>query len=149
MKLLTAFISGTLFGLGLILAGMTDPLKVLAFLDVTGRWDPSLALVMIGAIGCAAVGFAYAGKRRRTLPDDDLQLSTRREINAPLIVGSTLFGIGWGLAGYCPGPGVVGLWAGSLPAAVFVIALFFGLEAHAWYDQERGQGDADEAVADS
>ncbi|MBK7955558.1 MAG: hypothetical protein IPK02_17290 [Candidatus Accumulibacter sp.] len=149
MKLLTAFISGTLFGLGLILAGMTDPLKVLAFLDVTGRWDPSLALVMIGAIGCAAVGFAYAGKRRRTLPDDDLQLSTRREINAPLIVGSTLFGIGWGLAGYCPGPGVVGLWAGSLPAAVFVIALFFGLEAHAWYDQERRQDDADEAVADS
>jgi uncharacterized membrane protein YedE/YeeE len=125
MKLLTAFISGTLFGLGLILAGMTDPLKVLAFLDVTGRWDPSLALVMVGAIGSAAMGFAYAGKRRHTFLGDKLQLPERRDINTPLIVGSTLFGIGWGLAGYCPGPGVVGLWAASLPAAVFVIALFF------------------------
>lgn len=149
MNLLTAFISGTLFGLGLILAGMTDPLKVLAFLDVTGRWDPSLALVMVGAIGSAAVGFAYAGKRRRTLLGDELQLPTRREINAPLIVGSTLFGIGWGLAGYCPGPGVVGLWAGSLPAAVFVIAMSFGIETHAWYDQTRSPSEADEAAADS
>ena len=96
MKLLTAFISGTLFGLGLILAGMTDPLKVLAFLDVTGRWDPSLALVMVGAIGSAAMGFAYAGKRRHTLLGDKLQLPERRDINTPLIVGSTLFGIGWG-----------------------------------------------------
>ncbi len=149
MKLLTAFISGTLFGLGLILAGMTDPLKVLAFLDVAGRWDPSLAVVMIGAIGSAAVGFAYAGKRRSTLLGDGLQLPIRREISSPLIVGSTLFGVGWGLAGYCPGPGVVALWAGSLPAAAFVIALFFGIEAYAWYDQERGQSDTDEVVADS
>ena len=149
MKFLMAFISGILFGLGLVLAGMTDPLKVLAFLDVAGRWDPSLALVMIGAIGSAVVGFAYAGKRRHTLLGDELQLPSRREINAPLIVGSTLFGVGWGLAGYCPGPGVVGLSAGSLPAAVFVIALFFGIEAHAWYDQARSPSEADEAAADS
>lgn len=148
MKLFTAFLSGTLFGLGLIVAGMTDPLKVLAFLDVSGDWDPSLALVMIGAIGTAAVGFAYAGKRRRTLLGEELQLPTRREIDAPLIVGSTLFGIGWGLAGYCPGPGVVGLWAASLPATVFVIALLFGIEAHAWYDQAAGKDDGEKAVAD-
>ena len=76
-------------------------------------------------------------------------LPTRTDIDKPLLIGAAIFGIGWGLAGYCPGPGVVGLWAGSLPAAVFVIALFFGIEAHAWYDQERGQSDADEAVADT
>lgn len=146
MSLLTAFLSGTLFGLGLIVAGMTDPLKVLAFLDVTGRWDPSLALVLVGAIGTAAVGFAYADRRRRTFLGEELELPTRRKIDAPLIVGSTFFGIGWGLAGYCPGPGVVGLWTGSLPATVFVIGLLFGIEAHAWYEQATGKGDGEEAV---
>lgn len=149
MKLFTALVSGTLFGLGLILAGMNDPLKVLAFLDVAGPWDPSLALVMVGAIGTAALAFVWAGKRQRTLLGESLQLPKRREIDAPLIVGSALFGVGWGLAGYCPGPGVLGMWAGSQPAAVFVIAMIFGIEAYAWYEQASGRSDVDETVADS
>jgi uncharacterized membrane protein YedE/YeeE len=149
MTSLTAFIGGTLFGLGLIVAGMNDPLKVLAFLDLAGRWDPSLALVMLGAISTAAAGFAYAARRRCTLLGEALQLPDRRQVDAPLLVGSLLFGVGWGLAGYCPGPGIVGLWAGSLPAAVFVIAMLFGIEAHAWYDQSRRQTEVGEVIADS
>jgi uncharacterized membrane protein YedE/YeeE len=149
MTCFTAFFSGTLFGLGLIVAGMNDPLKVLAFLDVSGRWDPSLALVMLGAISTAAAGFAFATRRRRTLLGVALQLPDRRQVDAPLLVGSVLFGVGWGLSGYCPGPGIVGLWAGSLPAAVFFIAMLFGIEAHAWYEQSCRQAEVGEVVADS
>lgn len=107
MTCLTAFFGGTLFGLGLIVAGMNDPLKVLAFLDVAGRWDPSLSLVMLGAISTAAAGFAFAARRRCTLLGEALQLPDRRQVDAPLLAGSVLFGVGWGLAGYCPGPAIV------------------------------------------
>ncbi len=133
MKLLTAFASGSLFSAGLILSGMTDPHKVLAFLDLAGAWDPSLALVMAGAIATSAVGFALAGRRRRTLFGDRLVLPATQAINAPLLIGSAVFGIGWGLAGFCPGPALVGIAAGYLPATAFGIAMVFGIEAHAWY----------------
>lgn len=148
MTFLMAFVSGAFFGLGLIVAGMNDPLKVLAFLDVTGNWDPSLALVMVGAIGTAALGLAWAGKRRVTLLGEVLQLPGRRDIDSALVAGSALFGIGWGLSGFCPGPAVVGLLAGYLPAAVFVIAMFFGMEAHAWYSEARRPTDNEEETAD-
>lgn len=133
MKLLTAFVSGSLFGAGLILSGMTDPHKVQAFLDLAGAWDPSLALVMAGAIAASAAGFALARRRRHTLLGEKLMLPAPQAINPPLLTGSALFGIGWGLAGFCPGPALVGTAAGYLPASAFVIAMVFGMEAHTWY----------------
>lgn len=114
------FACGLLFGVGLILAGMSNPAKVQAFLDFSGNWDPSLALVMVGAIGVAALAFRGRAARRGGA------------IDARLLLGSLLFGIGWGLAGFCPGPAIVDLGAGYLPALVFAIALAFGIEAHAW-----------------
>lgn len=149
MACIVAFVSGTLFGLGLIIAGMTDPLKVLAFLDVAGAWDPSLALVMVGAIGTAAIGFAWAGRRSLTLLGEPLRLPDRRTIDAPLLVGSAIFGVGWGLSGFCPGPALVGLGANYPPAATFVIAMVFGCEAHAWYTEARSRSGIREAVADT
>lgn len=157
MKLFTAFISGSVFGLGLVLSGMTDPHKVLAFLDIAGGWDPSLALVMLGAITTSALGFAWARRRNTTFLGEALNLPERQEINTALLAGSALFGIGWGLSGFCPGPGLVGLGASYLPAVAFVIAMIFGMEAHAWFDIARQKdrlGDAgspgsNEAIADS
>lgn len=115
------FACGLLFGVGLILAGMSNPAKVLAFLDFAGKWDPSLALVMVGAIAVAALGWP-AGSGAAAGRGPDLRL----------LLGSALFGVGWGLAGFCPGPAIVDLGAGYLPAVVFCIALVFGVEAHAW-----------------
>ena len=124
-----AFIAGLLFGLGLIVAGMTNPAKILGFLDVTGKWDPSLALVMVGAIAVGLVAFALA--RRRTVSALGLptQLPAVQDIDLRLVAGSLAFGIGWGLAGFCPGPAVVALGAGYLKAAVFVAAMLLGMGA--------------------
>lgn len=149
MKLLTAFASGLIFGLGLILSRMSDPLKVLAFLDVAGKWDPSLAFVMVGAIATAALGFVVAARRRVTWLGEPLALPPRRGIDGPLLVGSVLFGVGWGLSGFCPGPGLVGLGAAYLPACAFVIAMFFGMEAHAWYDEVRNKNTIRDPVGDA
>ena len=99
-----ALLSGAIFGLGLIVAGMANPAKVLAFLDVTGHWDPSLALVMVGAIAVAAPAFFWVRRRPRTLLGETVQLPSSRRIDRRLLAGSTLFGIGWGMAGICPGP---------------------------------------------
>jgi uncharacterized membrane protein YedE/YeeE len=106
MNKLTAFIAGLLFGLGLLLAGMANPSKVLAFLDLAGAWDPSLALVMIGAIGVAIGPLTWARHQSRSLLGKPMQLPTKRELDPRLIGGSLLFGIGWGIAGICPGPAV-------------------------------------------
>ena len=114
--ILTAFLSGLVFGVGLLVSGMSDPGKVIGFLDVAGRWDPSLAFVMGGAI---LVGF-FAFARARRLPQ-------RREIDVRLVGGSIVFGIGWGLAGFCPGPALVDFGAGIDKAAVFVIAMIAGM----------------------
>jgi len=129
MATLFAFIAGLLFGLGLIVAGMTNPAKILGFLDVTGKWDPSLALVMVGAIAVGLVAFALA--RRRTVSALGLptQLPAVQDIDLRLVAGSLAFGIGWGLAGFCPGPAVVALGAGYLKAAVFVAAMLLGMGA--------------------
>lgn len=132
MKLLYALLSGLLFGAGLIVSGMTNPGKVQAFLDIAGAWDPSLGFVMLGAI--AVSGIAYRlGKRWGVTSHQPAE----REIDAPLIVGSLLFGIGWGVAGLCPGPALVGIGAGLLPASVFVICMLFGMEAQAWLAEAR------------
>lgn len=103
LKSLLALLSGVIFGLGLIIAGMANPAKVLAFLDITGQWDPSLALVMVGAIAVAAPAFMWARRRQRSLLGEPLQIPAAGRVDRRLLVGSALFGIGWGMAGICPG----------------------------------------------
>jgi uncharacterized membrane protein YedE/YeeE len=125
--LFSALLSGLIFGMGLMVSGMTDPAKVLAFLDLAGAWDPSLALVMIGAIGAARVGFALAARRQDTLLNTPLHLPERQDADRRLFLGSALFGVGWGLAGFCPGPAVVATGMGYGPATVVVIAILAGM----------------------
>jgi hypothetical protein len=124
------FLVGLLFGWGLLLSGMTDPGKVQGFLDLFGAWDPSLALVMGGAIAVGVFAFALAKRRTTTFLGGAMQLPTARDIDKPLIVGSLMFGVGWGLAGFCPGPGIVAMAAGQPKAAVFVVAMLAGMLAH-------------------
>lgn len=137
MSLFTALLSGLIFGLGLLLSGMASPAKVLGFLDLAGAWDPSLALVMLGAISVGLVAFAVAGRRSRTLLDLPMQAPPRRSIDRRLIGGSLLFGIGWGLAGFCPGPALVALGMGSGPALLFVAAMLVGMKAFDWLERRR------------
>lgn len=127
-----AFLSGLIFGIGLILSRMADPAKVLNFLDFTGNWDPSLAFVMIGAIAVGLFGFSLAKKRPASLLDKPMQLPTATRIDKRLVVGSSLFGVGWGLAGICPGPALVTLSAGVAPALIFVISMLFGMMLYRW-----------------
>ena len=127
MYAIFAFFAGLAFGMGLIVSQMANPAKVLGFLDLAGRWDPSLALVMGGAIVVAVVGFALAGRRPTTLLGTPSLLPTTRVIDARLIGGSLLFGVGWGLAGFCPGPAFVALGAGHAKALVFVVAMIAGM----------------------
>jgi uncharacterized membrane protein YedE/YeeE len=127
MNALAAFAAGLVFGIGLIVSGMTDPGKVIGFLDLAGRWDPSLAFVMGGAILVGYFSFAAAGRRGRTFLGGAMHLPTRRDIDARLVAGSAVFGIGWGLAGFCPGPALVALGAGIDQAALFVAAMLAGM----------------------
>jgi uncharacterized protein len=124
---LAAVVAGLVFGTGLLLSGMADPAKVLGFLDLAGRWDPSLALVMAGAIGVGAIAFASARTRTTSLLGADMRLPTKRTLDRRLIVGSVLFGAGWGLAGFCPGPALVALGLGEGKAVVFVAAMLAGM----------------------
>ena len=127
MLVFTAFLSGLVFGLGLILSGMANPAKVLGFLDLAGAWDPSLALVMGGAIAAAVAPFAWARKRQKSLLGAPMQLPTATRLDRRLVLGSLLFGAGWGVAGFCPGPGLVGLGMGVPQAFVFVLAMLAGM----------------------
>ena len=122
-----AFLAGLLFAIGLGVGGMTQPGKVLAFLDVAGSWDPSLALVMAGAIGVHAPIAYWARGRSTPLFASRFQVPTRRDLDAPLFGGAVLFGIGWGLAGYCPGPALVALTSGSTGVLIFVAAMLAGM----------------------
>ena len=127
MSKLTAFVAGLIFGLGLLLAGMANPAKVLGFLDLAGAWDPSLALVMAGAIAVALLPFTLAKKRQQSLLGLPMQLPNKREIDRRLIGGSLLFGIGWGIAGICPGPAVAILLTGHWQVFLFVAAMLTGM----------------------
>jgi len=120
--LLSQFAIGALFGWGLIISGMSNPQKVLGFLDLAGLWDPSLIFVMAGAILVGLAGFYVVSKRSEAFFGGALHIPTRRDISKPLIIGSFIFGIGWGIAGICPGPALVALGAGYLKAFVFVVA---------------------------
>ncbi|MDE2628373.1 MAG: hypothetical protein KGL99_14570 [Burkholderiales bacterium] len=133
MSLFIALLSGLIFGLGLIAGGMTNPAKVQAFLDLFGSWDPSLAFVMAGGISVGVFGFAAARKRKRALSGDPIDLPTAGVIDTRLIVGGALFGVGWGIGGFCPGPAVTALGAGFLPAVWFVAAMLAGMGLHDRY----------------
>lgn len=127
---LFGLLSGLIFGLGLILAGMTEPLKVKGFLDLAGAWDPSLALVMGGAIALGIVAFAQAKRRELSWTGAHIEIPTNRTIDARLILGGVLFGAGWGIGGFCPGPALVALGSGMGEAGIFVAAMLVGMVAH-------------------
>ena len=132
---ISEFLVGLVFGIGLILSGMTDPSKVIGFLDLTGLWDPSLALVMGGAIAVGFIAFAMAKKRTVNFLGGMLHLPTSSSIDKPLVIGAILFGAGWGLAGFCPGPALVSLAAGQFKAALFVVFMVGGMLAYELYDR--------------
>lgn len=125
-----AALSGLIFGVGLIASGMTNPYKVRSFLDITGSWDPSLALVMGGAIAVAAVAYTWARRRRVTWLGEAIEWPAARAVDARLLVGGALFGVGWGLAGFCPGPAMVAMSSGMLDAWIFGGAMLVGFIAH-------------------
>ena len=127
MNIVAALLAGLVFGAGLILSGMTDPGKVIGFLDLAGRWDPSLAFVMGGAILVGFFAFRLAGARGKAFLGDAMHLPQRRDIDTRLVAGSVVFGIGWGLAGFCPGPALVSFGSGVDQAAVFVAAMLGGM----------------------
>jgi uncharacterized membrane protein YedE/YeeE len=127
MAMLFSLIAGLVFGTGLIVSGMANPAKVLGFLDLFGTWDPSLAFVMAGALAVGAVPVALAGRRTRSLLGLEMRLPSAAHIDRRLVGGSLLFGIGWGIAGFCPGPGLVAFGMGEAKAAVFVTAMLVGM----------------------
>ena len=145
MFIFTALLAGLVFGLGLIVSGMANPAKVLGFLDLNGAWDPSLALVMAGAIGVSFFAFLFAKDRTRSLIGADMKLPRGRTIDRRLVVGSLLFGIGWGVAGFCPGPGLVALGMGEVKALVFVAAMLAGMAVFEIF--ENRQAAAERAAA--
>jgi uncharacterized membrane protein YedE/YeeE len=133
---LSEFAVGLLFGLGLLISGMTDPGKVLGFLDLAGAWDPSLALVMGGAIAVGFFAFGSAKKRTTSFLGGALHLPTAKDIDKRLVIGGLLFGAGWGLAGFCPGPGIVTMATGEPKAAVFVAAMIAGMLVFQFTDRK-------------
>jgi uncharacterized membrane protein YedE/YeeE len=127
MRIVTSLLAGLLFGLGLILSGMTNPAKVLGFLDLAGRWDPSLAFVMGGAVLVGMVAFRLARGRSAALLGGAMHVPTARAIDRRLVLGSLTFGVGWGLAGYCPGPALASLLGGGHKPLLFVLAMLAGM----------------------
>lgn len=130
MSAFAAFAAGLVFGIGLLLSGMADPGKVKGFLDLAGAWDPSLAFVMAGAILVGFFAFRFAGRRAQSFLGGAMQLPSRRDIDLRLVGGSVVFGIGWGLAGFCPGPAIVSFGAGFDQATAFVVAMLLGMAAY-------------------
>lgn len=129
-QFLAALAAGLLFGLGLTLSRMVDPAKVLGFLDVTGNWDPSLALVLAGATGTTAIGFRFVLSHwPRPLFGETFRLPTARTIDLRLVIGAAIFGVGWGLIGLCPGPALVALGVSFRSASIFVVAMLAGMAA--------------------
>ena len=132
-----ALVAGLLFGAGLIVSGMANPAKVLGFLDLFGQWDPSLAFVMAGAIAVGVIAFFVARRRGRSWLGTPIQLPSATGVTARLVLGSAVFGIGWGLAGFCPGPALVALGAGVPKAVGFVAAMLAGMAVFSWLQRKR------------
>ncbi|MFQ6405522.1 DUF6691 family protein [Methylophilus sp. 'Pure River'] len=127
MVIVMAWLAGVVFGLGLIVGGMTNPAKVLAFLDISGDWDPSLAFVMMGAITVGFFAFKAAAKQSRSLLGLPMQLPAMKQVDRKLVIGALLFGAGWGLAGFCPGPAVASLLVGGSAVWIFVASMLVGM----------------------
>jgi uncharacterized membrane protein YedE/YeeE len=135
MNILMALIVGLSFGIGLIVSGMTDPAKVIGFLDLAGRWDPSLAFVMGGAILIGLAAFRFAAKRERSLLGEAMRMPTATRINRRLVLGSLAFGAGWGLAGYCPGPALASLATGDAKPWIFALAMLAGMSMFEMFER--------------
>ncbi len=134
---LVAFPIGVLFGVGLVISGMIHPEKVQDFLDFAGRWDPSLAFVMSGALGVTFLAFPRILRRSRPRFAEKFYLPVASKLDVKLVAGAALFGVGWGLSGFCPGPAVVGVATGARPALIFVGAMLMGMVLHRLYDSVR------------
>ena len=147
--ILASFASGLIFGLGLLISGMNEPEKVLGFLDFFGAWDATLAFVMVGAVAVAGAGFALARRRSAPLFAAGFAWPSRNDIDAPLLIGSALFGVGWGLSGICPGPALVNLEGLTAPIVVFVAAMGLGMFGFELWQRRAvtGAGAASVAVA--
>jgi uncharacterized membrane protein YedE/YeeE len=145
MRTAVAGIWGVVFGVGLALGGMTNPAKVLAFLDVAGAWDPTLAFVMGGALGVSALGFALARRRERPWLSAGFSLPSRKDVDVPLVTGAALFGVGWGLIGLCPGPALASLARGSAEVWIFVVAMAAGAFAQRAFARRPREAGADRA----
>ena len=137
MQWVTAGLAGLLLGMGLILSGMANPAKVIGFLDVAGPWDPSLGLVMGGGLVVGSIGFALLKKQPKTLTGEPLKLPTSRKIDLRLVLGSVLFGIGWGVTGICPGPGLVLLGAGIPEGIIYIASLLAGMTLYSLIEKLR------------
>jgi uncharacterized membrane protein YedE/YeeE len=133
MNIVASLVCGLIFGAGLVISGMTQPAKVLGFLDIFGRWDPTLAFVIAGAIAVSAAGFALARRAGAPVFAARHQWPTRKGIDRPLVAGSVLFGIGWGLVGLCPGPAVVNIASLSPRVLLFVLAMVGGMALQGWW----------------
>ena len=137
MQTLAALVCGLIFGWGLLISGMVDPAKVIGFLDIFGAWDPSLAVVMATALAVSGVGFRIVAARERPLLAAQRMWPTKSDVDAPLVIGATLFGVGWGLVGLCPGPAVENLATLSPRVIAFVVAMAFGMVFYSFWDKER------------
>ncbi len=137
MPIIAALICGSIFGFGLLISGMMQPAKVLGFLDIFGAWDPSLAVVMMAALAVSVPGFALAKRRERPVLARQSAWPTKTDIDRPLVIGSALFGIGWGLVGLCPGPALENLATLSPPAIAFVVAMAAGMLLHDIWQKRR------------
>lgn len=132
MSSVIALLAGVIFGLGLIVGGMTNPAKILAFLDITGDWDPSLAFVMMGAIAVGFFAFRFAGRQAVTQLGLPVQLPPTTLIDRKLVLGAILFGAGWGIAGFCPGPAVASILIGGPDVWIFVASMLAGMALYTW-----------------
>ncbi len=141
-QIIIAFLLGTLFSGGLIISGMTNPAKVQNFLDPLGQWDPSLAFVMAGGLIVSTIGWQIAKRRQKPLNEDQFYVPTSRKVTRELIIGSTLFGAGWGIAGLCPGPAVAILPMAPGLGLIFFVGLYLGMSAEEWWEASRQKREA-------
>lgn len=139
-RLAVAYVAGLLFAVGLGVSGMTHPTKVLAFLDFAGDWDPSLALVMGSGVLVNLVAFRWAGRRGAPLLDTEFSLPGKTALDAPLVGGAAMFGVGWGLGGFCPGPALVSVVTGAAPVVAFVVAMLATMGVYEWMEAGAGAG---------
>ncbi|HBR98357.1 MAG TPA: YeeE/YedE family protein [Gammaproteobacteria bacterium] len=135
-KIFIALLSGIIFGLGLSLSQMTNPNKVIDFLDIFGNWDPSLAFVMMGALAVTFISFRFVLKRPEPIFEEGFHQSKRTDIDKSLLIGAAIFGAGWAMSGYCPGPAVASLGAGNFEALIMVLSIYTGFFSQKWFSRK-------------